>query len=245
VQPRADMGPPGFDLHFDDAEPLLLTLLADDVEDGYDLAPTLLAFVGDRALGLVRLRPHEPGEIVDVLIEILALLLPLGMDRAVLALPGRAWSLDGASAVPWDPAGSPSPAGANRRDGHAPDTHETSTSQDGPGAGDEDPRQPVAVVVIADGSRGLCQVRSRLHPLRIDAGGSCTWLPVIEPEGPVDAPAIDVLRILLDHREGVAADAGPGERIAAQFGRVLLLGHEISLAPVTTRRLLAATTASG
>jgi hypothetical protein len=248
VQPRADIGT-SLDPSFDDAEPLLLALLADDVGTGPGLAPTLLAFAGDRPLGLIRLRPHGSGEIVDVLVEILALLLPLGMDRAALALPGRAWSLDGTDGVPWEAGSSArhelmADDASDRRTG-GPSAHRAPTPQDGPAAHDQDLRHPVAVVVLADASTGACEVRSRIHPLRFDPDGSCTWLPVVEPDGPVEAPAVAALQVLLDRRADLAAKAGQELGIAAQFGRVLLLGHEISLAPLTTRRLLAATTASG
>ncbi len=196
---------------FEDAELFLLCLLADDLEQGRSLAPTLLAFSGERPLGSVRLRPHQRDELSTVMLEILALLLPLGADRIVLALPGRAWSL-----------GDPIP----------------------PVTDEADLRQRVVVVVTADAHRGPCRLGMRLHPFDVDERGRCCWLPRIEPEGPTDAPIVEVLRVLLDHRDDVARTAEPRTRVAAQFGRVLLLGHELSLAPRAAEALLTATAAA-
>jgi hypothetical protein len=197
---------------FEDAERLLSARLADDLEQGRGLAPTLLAFAGERPLGRVRLRPHGRDELLAVLLEILALLLPLGTDRIVLALPGRAWSL--AEPIP-------------------------------PVTDEDDRRQRVVVVTAADAHRGPCRLRTRLHPFAVDGRGRCTWLPQIEPEGPADAPVLTALQVLLDRRAEVATTAEPATRIAAQLGRVLLLGHELSLAPRTAEALLTASAATG
>jgi hypothetical protein len=196
---------------FEDAEPFLLCLLADAVEAGHRLAPTLLAFSGERPLGSARLRPHEPGQLATALLEVLALLLPLGADRLVLALPGRAWSL--ADPIP-------------------------------PVADEADLRQRVVVVVTADAHRRPCRLRTRLHPFDVDERGRCCWLPQIEPGSPPEAPILAVLRVLLDHRDDVTRAAAPGTRVAAQFGRVLLLGHALSLAPQAAEALLTATAAT-
>jgi hypothetical protein len=72
----------------------LLTLAALDLEQGLPPRPTLTAYAGDDGLAVVGLRPFGPGEFLQPLVELLALLLPLGADRFGLAVPGRAWSLD-------------------------------------------------------------------------------------------------------------------------------------------------------
>jgi hypothetical protein len=196
---------------FEDAEPLLLCLLADDVEDGRGSAPTLLAFAGDRPLGSVRLRPHAPGELVTVLVEVLALVLPVGADRIVLGLPGRAWS----TADPITPV-----------------------------ADGVDLRQPVAVTVVADAHRGPCRLRIRLHPFDLDEQGRWVWQQEVDLGGHLDAPVVAALQVLLDRRGDVAARATSGGQLAAQFGRVLLLGHEVSLTPPTAEWLLTASAAA-
>lgn len=196
---------------FAEAEPVLLCLLAEDVQEGLGLGPSLLAFAGERALGMVRLRPHEPGEVVKALLEVLALLLPLGADRIALALPGRAWSTE-------DPI--------------APVTDEV------------DLRQPVVVTTVADAHGHPCVVRARIHPFEVDEDGRCWWQPAVEPEDELDAPVVTALRVLLNHRDEIGEGTEPGAQVVAQFGRVLLLGHDVSLAPRTAGVLVAAS-ASG
>jgi hypothetical protein len=196
---------------FEDAEPLLLCLLGDDVEGGRGSVPTLLAFAGDRPLGSVRLRPHAPGELVTVLVEVLALLLPLGADRIVLGLPGRAWS----TADPITPV-----------------------------ADGIDLRQRVAVIAVADAHQGPCRLRVRLHPFDLDEQGRWVWQQEIDLGEHLDAPVVAALRVLLDGRGDVATAPTSGACLAAQFGRVLLLGHEVSLTPPTARLLLTASAAA-
>jgi hypothetical protein len=211
VHPDADFEPSA-EPTFEEAATLLLRLLSEDVEVGRGLASSLLAFAGERPLGLVRLRPHEPGEVVQAMLEVLALLLPLGTDRIVLALPGRAWSSE-------DPI--------------APVSDEV------------DLRQPVVVAVVADAHLGPCDVSTRLHPFEVDDRGRCSWQPAVEPDGSLEAPVVAALQVLLDHRDEVRRTAQPGAQLAAQFGRVLLLGHEVSLAAPIAGTLLAASAAGG
>jgi hypothetical protein len=72
----------------------LLTLASCDLTEGLPPRPTLTAYAGDEGIAVVGLRPFGPGELLHPLIELAALLLPLGADRFGLAVPGRAWSLD-------------------------------------------------------------------------------------------------------------------------------------------------------
>jgi hypothetical protein len=72
----------------------LLTLAGCDLTEGLPPRPTLTAYAGDESIAVVGLRPFGPGELLHPLIELAALLLPLGADRFGLAVPGRAWSLD-------------------------------------------------------------------------------------------------------------------------------------------------------
>ena len=82
------------DLCFAQAETTLLGLLLDDLHQGREPMPTLAAFDGERALALIGLRPFPSGELPQALIEVLALVLPLGADRLAFAASGRLWSPD-------------------------------------------------------------------------------------------------------------------------------------------------------
>lgn len=100
-----------------------------------------------------------------------------------------------------------------------------------------DLRARVVVVVRADGLERPCATRTRLlavapsedgdPPALIDAGVDGTDL---------EAPVVDALRILLDARDELHADAD-GAELIAQLGRVLLLGHELALSPQLAERL--------
>ncbi|MEX0835099.1 MAG: hypothetical protein WD010_03340 [Nitriliruptor sp.] len=79
---------------WDTATERLLALATAALDDGLPPAPTLAAYAGDEGLAIVGLRPFAPHELTGPLVELAALLLPLGADRFVLALPGRAWSID-------------------------------------------------------------------------------------------------------------------------------------------------------
>jgi hypothetical protein len=72
----------------------LLNLAATDLAEGLPPRPTLTAYAGEEGLAIVGLRPFGPGELLGPLVELAALLLPLGADRFGLAVPGKAWSLD-------------------------------------------------------------------------------------------------------------------------------------------------------
>jgi hypothetical protein len=71
--------------------------------------PLLIAFAGEDPVGLVALRPFGDADVLQALIEVLALLLPLGTDRVALSLPGVARDLEVAAAGP--PSASIAPDG--------------------------------------------------------------------------------------------------------------------------------------
>jgi hypothetical protein len=77
---------------WEQAERFLLDLAAGDLEAGTWPRPTLLACIDDEAVAIDTLRPFEEEGPVPALVEVLALLLPLGVNRIALLLPGRAWS---------------------------------------------------------------------------------------------------------------------------------------------------------
>lgn len=92
--------PPSFvlpdarDLTFADTHATLHGLLVDDLRAGVHPVPTLLAFRGDDAVAIAGLRPVDGDELPQALIEVLALLLPLGADRIGFGAAGRVWSTD-------------------------------------------------------------------------------------------------------------------------------------------------------
>ncbi len=197
--------PPPPPCTWEDVDELLLVGAETDLRAGYAPLPTLAAFAGDHLVALCVLRPFDARGPVPALVEVLALLLPCGVDRLALLLPGRAWSLD-----------DPIP----------------------PVCEDGDLRARVVVVVRADGTRRPCRPLTRV--LSVDSG----------PDGDLDldrtcripdttevaAPVVDAVRILLDERDGLGGAAEAGA-LVAQLGRVVLLGHELTLSPELTDRL--------
>lgn len=71
---------------------LLRSFATEDLDLGMSPQPTLLAYEGEQPLATVMLRPFGEGQAVAAIVEVLAVVLPLGADRIVLSLPGRAWS---------------------------------------------------------------------------------------------------------------------------------------------------------
>lgn len=80
------------DTRFEALPALLRELLLEDLTCGVAPAPMLVAHHGEVPLAIVVVRPFETGELGQAVLELLALLLPLGADRLVLSLPGRGWS---------------------------------------------------------------------------------------------------------------------------------------------------------
>ena len=185
------------------AATLLLATAADDLEVGAAPLPTLAAYRGDEPLAITTLRPFGAGELLQALVEVLALLIPLGADRVALSVTGRAWSLD-------DPI---TPVDA-----------------------EVDLRARVLLLTLADAHDGACATRTEIHPFEQDADGWCFGPPLElgdhRPESGID----DALASLLDGRGDLVANT-TDQMIAAQLGRVLLLGHRLALAPDTAADL--------
>lgn len=176
---------------------LLLGSAADDLEAGAAPSPTVAAYRGDDPLAVTTLRPFGPGELLQALIEILALLIPLGADRVALSVTGRAWSPD----------------------------NPVSTGDD-----EVDRRAHVLVLTFADAHGRACSTRTEVHPFEQETHGWC-FDPPLEPGKPPAAAGVeDALAALLDDRADVVAST-TDRMVAAQLGRVLLLGHLIALAP--------------
>lgn len=73
---------------------LAVDLARIDLELEAAIRPTLLAFVGEQLLVSVELRPHGRDELPRALVEVGALVLPLGADRLAHLAAGRMWSLE-------------------------------------------------------------------------------------------------------------------------------------------------------
>ncbi len=184
---------------WEQSERFLLDLAAGDLAAGGWPLPTLLACIDDEAVAVDTLRPFDEEGPVPALVEVLALLLPLGINRVALLLPGRAWSTI-------DPI---------------------------PPVTDEgDLRARVLMLVQADGLHRPCRHVSRVRELHEEPGDG-RWRigeVVIEGSEEPEAPVLDALGILLDRRDELRRDT-TGSALVAQLGRVLLLGHQLALAP--------------
>lgn len=183
----------------------LLDLAADDLRAGSEPRPTLAAFDGVRPLALVGLRPFDPRGALQALLEVLALVLPLGADRLAFAALGRAWSLD-----------DPIP----------------------PVCGDGDLRQRVILLAVADGHDAPCELTTVLRPFTVEAD-TLHWGEALRSEEPPDGRVASAMTVLLNDRHRFD-DLGDERKLAAQFARVLLLGHEVALAETAADRLVLA-----
>lgn len=200
-----DTPPP---LLWTEIEPFLLDGASHDLAVGVGPLPTLAAAIDEDVVALGVLRPFDDTGPVPALVELLALLLPLGVNRVALRLSGRAWStLD------------PIP----------------------PVSDSVDLRARVLVLVQADGLPRPCSISTQLHEVQpaATAPGWTLGAPLVDTEVAPVAPLIEALGILLDRRDELEGDV-TGATLIAQLGRVLLLGHELTLAPELAARLTAA-----
>ena len=193
-----------------DAEAFLLDDATRDLAVGVGPLPVLVAAIDDEVVALGTLRPFDDGGPVPALVEVLALLLPLGVNRVALRLSGRAWST-------LDPIPPVSDAG--------------------------DLRARVLVLVQADGLSSPCRISCQLHELRPEPAsqGWTLGAAIVDAEAAPVAPLIEALDILLDRRDELEEDV-TGAALVAQLGRILLLGHELALAPELAFRLTMAST---
>jgi hypothetical protein len=71
------------------------------LDEGYAPEPLLVAFDEHEPVGIVGLRPFDSDGVLQALVEVLALLLPLGARRIALTLPGQARDVpDGGPSAP-------------------------------------------------------------------------------------------------------------------------------------------------
>lgn len=107
---------------------------------------------------------------------------------------------------------------------------------------DLDLRGRALLLVTADGHRGRCETELALVP-----GGATPegwrWNEPTTTETVAHAPLVAALGTLLDARQELVTSPMDGLRLAAQFGRVLLLGHGLALAPGLAQRLELASSA--
>lgn len=219
--PRPDPVPPfafPIDPHalaWDDATSVLVALAADDLLQEREPVPTILAFSGDGPVASVGLRPFDPGEVGQALLEVLSLLVPLGADRLAFGAAGRVWSLD-------DPIPPVCPEG--------------------------DLRQRAIVVALADANQGPCTLTTSVHPFEGTGPELVLHPPVIPDDPTVDdgkvedlagaGPVAALLVGALEQREELI-DLTRNHELVVQLGRVLLLGHDLALAPDAATHLTA------
>ena len=190
---------------WESVESQLLDLATIDLMMGGDPRPTLAAFVGERPLALIGLRPFAPGETLQALIEVLALLLPLGADRLAFAAPARAWSTE-----------DPIPAVCEQGD----------------------LRQRVVLIMIVDGHGQPSRLTTAVHPFVLTDDGP-GWRTPLRPDEAPASPVAAAMTLLVDARDDLD-DLGDACSVTAQFGRVLLLGHDVALCEVVAADLVAA-----
>ena len=213
-EPRSSPSPFPLDpnaLSWGDAVSTLVALAADDLIREHDPIPTIVAFRGDDPVAIVGLRPFETGDVGQALVEVLSLLVPLGADRLAFGGTGRIWSLD-------DPI--------------------VPVCEEG------DLRQRAIVIALADAHDGPCRLATSVHPFE-GTGTDLVLHPPLEVdgEGLSDAaeigPAAAILVGALEQRTELFELTQPRD-LVAQLGRVLLLGHDLALAPDHAASLTAA-----
>ncbi len=96
------------------------------------------------------------------------------------------------------------------------------------------------LLVLADGHLGPCRTDLSLRPGHPTPDG-WRWREPREHQPEVDSALPGALSVLLDAREELVTGPSSELRLAAQFGRILLLGHELVVAPRLARRLELAT----
>lgn len=92
------------------------------------------------------------------------------------------------------------------------------------------------LLVLADGQNGPCRTELSLRPGTPTPDG-WRWQEPLEDVTGVDGSLSGALSVLLDARDELVTGPSAELRLAAQFGRVLLLGHELVVAPRLARRL--------
>jgi hypothetical protein len=179
------------------------------LDEGLPPQPLLAAFAGEQPVAVARLRRFGQGDALQALIEVLALVLPLGTDRVALALPARAHVADAGADGPADPAAD----GAAQVDG-----------------------QLLVLLATAEVRAGRARLRGHLHPLaRHD--GRWHWLEETTPIDPDTLPLTDALGLLLERRASLQRrDLAAGE-LQQQLARCLLLGHLVVLSDEIADRL--------
>jgi hypothetical protein len=78
---------------WDEVEGFLVGEAEMDLKEAGAVRPCLVGFRGDRGIVLAWLRAFEKGAYHAAFIELIALAMPLGVDRLAVSLGGRAWSL--------------------------------------------------------------------------------------------------------------------------------------------------------
>lgn len=195
-----------------DASPALLAAASEAIDAGRAPEPMLIAFAGEEAQAVVTLRPFGPEEVLRAFVEVLSLLLPLGADRLACALPTHD--------RPLTDGGQPPP--------------------DAPAIEGGELTSRLLLIITADGHDGSCRTDTAVVPGRW-TGEGWRWQEPLAGGPAAPMPLAPALTVLLDARDDLVTGAGSELRLAAQFGRVLLLGHELAIAPELADRLEVAT----
>ncbi len=116
--------------------------------------------------------------------------------------------------------------------GHAWPLDECAAAAEPTGA---DPRVRVVAVSLADGRVRPARLVASLHAYRVDADGWSWGERLAPPESSPEGEIPQTLTAILDARDDLTVPR-PLE-LVAQLGRVLLLGHELALAPEASVRL--------
>ena len=214
------------------------------LDEGLVPPPQLVAFGPHEALGMVTLRPFGPEGPLSALIEVLALLLPLGARRVALALPGRLREVpEVGDHMPADP------------DDVSAVTDGVSAATDGVPAGEDDTASgddvamvgPGAMLVVAtaETTPAGAALAGRVLPLAHD--GDC-WQWRDDEAVDLDADDWEVTRALgelLRACDDLYERPRDRHELQAQLGRCLLLGHAMLLTPVAADLLEPARIAPG
>jgi hypothetical protein len=202
--------------HWDEVELDLRVEATLQLDAGSLPVPQLVAFGDEGFVAEVRLRPFDAAGLLSALVEVLALLLPLGARRLALGLPGEVRE------TPEAPAADQG-AGLETDADAVPDTDPDAV--------------PDAVLVVATARtmpEGRTDLAGRVLALAFD--GDCwQWRDDLAVDLDVDEWEVTrALAILLAAHEGDSggpADDEEQHTLQAQLGRCLLLGHEIRLDP--------------
>lgn len=93
------------------------------------------------------------------------------------------------------------------------------------------------LLATADGRSGPTRTCHAVFPGEYVEGLGWRWRTPVDPPPSHEGSLVAALTVLLDARHDLGAEDDDGLQLAAQFGRILLLGHEVAVAPSLALRL--------